>query len=464
MQALMCISPFSSDMEVDHEGETVTLFDMLDDSLILSVLRSFETPGPLCSVAVVNKRFAALCADSFLWQPLLSSVLSGGRSWLAWAPCTNTPIWRERYRQWHTLSNLRWVRCDPRTEASVPSERFLHRAAAVHGDLVFVYGGRGPDECELGDLWIIRPDEAVRRNEPMWELVKPTTQEAPMARLSATLVAVDAGTHQGLVMFGGRCGDTFLNDAWLFHTGRRAWCLLSEHMYSPAGPDVPAGRWAHSAVAHRGKEVVVFGGSAPGQCFNEVHSLHLPTGERAARWEVHQCSGSRPTRRSGHSVARVGSSMYIFGGNTTRESFNDTWEYNMDSRTWAAVKTRVRREVAGSARGVAGGWCSDGARVPSPSPSPPRPLLTGGAGLAAVRARGACPRAVRKPPHSVRRPQVHGKLFRLGHALPGHAHTTLDRAEGDRRRAQAAHRALRHRLRRCHDRFRRLGHGRGLFQ
>eukprot|EP00306_Pavlova_sp_CCMP459_P016970 CAMPEP_0185207994 /NCGR_PEP_ID=MMETSP1140-20130426/61272_1 /TAXON_ID=298111 /ORGANISM="Pavlova sp., Strain CCMP459" /LENGTH=126 /DNA_ID=CAMNT_0027775703 /DNA_START=12 /DNA_END=392 /DNA_ORIENTATION=+ len=32
--------------------------------------------------------------------------------------------------------------------------------------------------------------------------------------------------------------------------------------------------------------------------------------------------------------------MFVFGGNTCRESFNDLWQYSLEERSWARVKTR----------------------------------------------------------------------------------------------------------------------------
>lgn len=337
------------------ETEVLSPFDMLDDALVLAVFGCFERPAPLCSVASVSKRFHVLSLEPYLWQPLLSSVLPppGGRGLMAWPPCQRMGMraWRERYKQWHTLSALTWTRCAaPQRAEDKPCARFLHRAAAVGGERVYVYGGRG-HEGELGDLWVIRADAAVREGIAHWELLQPRSDERPLARLSATLTAVQLSdpTHHGLLMFGGRCQEAFLNDAWLFDTRAAKWTQVSPHIVQPreGAPGAPEGRWAHSAVAYNSSEVVIFGGSAPGRCFNDVHSFHA----RPREWRLHETAGPKPSARSGHSVCRAGVSMYVFGGNTTRDSFNDTWEYRMDTRTWAQLKTRVR--AARRRRGMA---------------------------------------------------------------------------------------------------------------
>jgi hypothetical protein len=358
LQMLHCLSPAPSskaDMDVCTDPAFVP-FDLLDDTLVLAILRCFGEPHALASAALVSQRFAALCTESFIWRPLLHAQLPaphGHKSYFSWPPCAPTS-WRERYKQWHTLDSLSWAHCPPAHGAPLPSTRFLHRAAAVSGDKAYVYGGRGVDG-ELGDVWRIQCDVAMASGTAEWTLVVPRSEHVPIARLSATLSPVLLGepTHHGLLMFGGRCGESFLNDTWLFDTRNAAWTMLcahSPHQLNPADalpPPTdrhaqPDGRWAHSAITHSGpagSEVIVFGGSAPGRCYNDTHSFHI----RSHKWERHESSGGGPSARSGHSVCAVGMSMYVFGGNTTTDSFNDLWEYAMAARVWTQVRTRVRK-------------------------------------------------------------------------------------------------------------------------
>lgn len=335
LQMLPCLGG-SAAMEIEGPLKP---FDMLEDGLVLAVLRSLDEPGPLYAASLVCRRFAQLCTESYIWKPLLHSELpSSACSVFSWPPCANAG-WRERYKQWHTLSSLSWMQCPLAPGSVAPSERFLHRAAVVTGDRVYVHGGKGV-EGELGDMWVIHSNATAASGTASWELVTPTSSCSPIARLSATLsaVALSGSSHHGLLMFGGRCGESFLNDVWLFDTRHATWEMLEPHTPIPHPARVrPDGRWAHSAITHNSVEVVVFGGSAPGKCFNDVFSYDMKRRE----WSEHECAGVSPTPRSGHSVCVVGQSMYVFGGNTTKDSFNDLWEYHMDTRIWAQVRTKV---------------------------------------------------------------------------------------------------------------------------
>jgi hypothetical protein len=347
---LQCFSGTSKPPTLVEVGEARSFplkpFDMLDDGLVLAILECFERPSQLCAAALVSLRFAQLCSESYLWKPLLHLELpSTSRSWLSWPPCTTaTTAWRERYKQWHTLSHLSWSEVLSAPGRAQPCERFLHRAAAVSSELMYVYGGRG-DDGELGDLWKMQCDAAVHDGSAVWELVVPLSEQVPIARLSATLSAVTLSgpAHHGLLMFGGRCGDSFLNDVWLFDTRALAWEMLAPHTIMTAAEEAPVdltrpiGRWAHSAVTHQSTEVVIFGGSAPGRCFNDVFSFDT----RKGQWVHHEPMGTPPSERSGHSVCCVGGSMYVFGGNTTKESFNDLWEYAISPHAWTLVKKGV---------------------------------------------------------------------------------------------------------------------------
>jgi hypothetical protein len=145
--------------------------------------------------------------------------------------------------------------------------------------------------------------------------------------------------------------------------------------------DAPDARWGHTATAIGGV-LVLFGGSCPGEAFNDVWSMDLaePDGQddepldlpdpqggplsrqsseassfgagagdssprsgdvgthdawvlsqpkhKSVRWHRQRVSGEPPAPRGGHSAAVVGQAVFIFGGNTTPPSvrtFNDLW-------------------------------------------------------------------------------------------------------------------------------------------
>jgi len=97
----------------------------------------------------------------------------------------------------------------------------------------------------------------------------------------------------------------------------------------------PAGRVAHSAVAHAGR-VYVFGGysAAGGEVLGDLWAYELA----ARAWRrVAAASGGPPPRRS-HAVAVAGGHMFLFGGAGAGGALlGDTWAFSFDSESWAPL-------------------------------------------------------------------------------------------------------------------------------
>lgn len=213
---------------------------------------------------------------------------------------------------------------------------------------MYIFGGQG-DRGEFNDMWILDKEVALahpgapatpRLTHKLWTRVSsPLDQPAPQQRQSATLTAVG----ERLLMFAGRWGEsTFLNDAWLYDVATSTWECIAEtedtfSLISPMHPrgQRPCPRWAHSAVSF-GRRVLIFGGSAPGRCFNDLHWFDLDK----RKFTPLVFDGRAPAQRSGHCACSVGNaSMFVFGGNTTRTSFNDLWEFQVLTNSWHQVKS-----------------------------------------------------------------------------------------------------------------------------
>jgi hypothetical protein len=321
-------------------------FDLLDDDLVLEILRCLAEPESLGRVALASKRLAALCAESYAWKPLLDSALSSSGGSLLALPREGTG-WRARYKEWHTLSSLSWSHCPWALHclwavgSAQPSGRYLHGAAAVSADRAYVFGGSSGGHGhggQLSELLKLRRDAAANSGTASWERVAPTSEHTPIARAAATLSPVslsDSAHPVGLLLFGGWSGESDLNDVWLFDTRTTAWTMLLPHTAQAANASVrPDGRGAHSAITHNSSEVVIFGGTATGpRCFNDMLSFSV----RTRQWTLHECAGASPCPRFGHSACRVAESMFVFGGSTFEFAFNDLWEYALDTRAWTQV-------------------------------------------------------------------------------------------------------------------------------
>jgi len=326
---------------------TGALILRLSDDLVLHVF-SFLRAEMLARVCALSRRMCAIASEDLLWYGLLCEELGHGR---LPGPSMSHVVgeWRRRWIAWRRLEV---VGCETRSvqgeEEEVPQARFLHRAACPTGRLMYVFGGQG-EAGEFNDMWVLdkrvalseatAPGSPPRARRRAWRRVEvPSDTPAPVQRQSATLTAVGSQ----LLMFGGRWGESvFLNDAWLYDTLRGRWQCVheSEETYAeleapPPRADQPCPRWAHSAVRF-GRRVLVFGGSAPGRCFSDLHWFDLAT----CKWSRVAPEGRSPAQRSGHCACAVGdASMFVFGGNTTRASFNDLWEFQVDLNRWRPIK------------------------------------------------------------------------------------------------------------------------------
>lgn len=361
----------------------------LSDDLVLHVF-SFLQARMLWLMVQLNRRFKRIAGEDILWHALLSAEV--GRSNLP-SKAIGTPMaagrsqtWRKRFLQWQRLEScdceeqepsLDDGECSPQVRPRSPARpwpatcepadaspaegpcspsrvalpllselgierssphalvrqaRFLHRAAGLSDRWLYVFGGQGQDG-EFNDLWVLDKERAMSGGG--WQHVVPQGI-APEQRQSATLTAVSSR----LLMFGGRQGETtFMNDTWLFDTATCRWTCVLESDESFMGLQPPLGqrpcpRWAHSAVRF-GDRVLVFGGSAPGRCFNDLHWFDL----KSLRWQPQLTTSKSPMQRSGHCACAVDDTMFIFGGNTTKNSFNDLWEFDVLSSVWRQIKT-----------------------------------------------------------------------------------------------------------------------------
>eukprot|EP00953_Heterococcus_sp_UTEX-ZZ885_P030593 16158-Heterococcus_DN1.PRE.1 len=152
----------------------------------------------------------------------------------------------------------------------------------------------------------------------------------------------------------------FYNDLWCFDTQEQYWQQMVRHHHNEApslmthlqeaavegdeAAAVPGARWGHTAVAYDGA-LYIFGGSMPGECFDEyachanaaIDQTSTIISHRARTQQICTCFAC--TRLNSHLSQSLFSTvlfcyancsyMYLFGGNTTDDSFNDLWRIEL---------------------------------------------------------------------------------------------------------------------------------------
>ena len=145
---------------------------------------------------------------------------------------------------------------------SPPGGRYDHAAIydPIH-DRMVVFGGKGPSEQRLGDLWALSLTES-----PEWTQLSPPGT-APPAMWGST--AIYDSERERMVVFGGSTQDGAENGAWaLAFSGGTAWKKLNPSV------DLPEARSLHTSIYDPTRdEMVVFGGFGHYDSRNDVWKL-----------------------------------------------------------------------------------------------------------------------------------------------------------------------------------------------
>jgi hypothetical protein len=127
-------------------------------------------------------------------------------------------------------------------------------------------------------------------------------------------------------LFGGRDGATIFDDLWAYDLAADTWRQVSD-----AGPGPPA-RFGHNAAWAPGIGLVVFGGQAGANFFNDLWAYD----PAANAWRQLPAGGEQPVARYG-SCAAIGPDgrMWISHGFTSEgQRFADTRAYDVPTATW----------------------------------------------------------------------------------------------------------------------------------
>lgn len=152
----------------------------------------------------------------------------------------------------------------------------------------------------------------------------------PSAREDHTLVVDADGATAWL--FGGRDGARTLGDLWRLDLDTDIWTRID-----PAGP-APSKRFGHAAAWLPGIGMVVFGGQAGSDFFDDLWAFDPMAGS----WRALPGDGRRPEARYG-TCAAVGPDgrLWVSHGFTASGRFGDTRAWNPATGRWAVETPRT---------------------------------------------------------------------------------------------------------------------------
>jgi acyl-CoA-binding protein len=109
----------------------------------------------------------------------------------------------------------------------------------------------------------------------------------------------------------------------------------------------PSPRADHVATAYCEKYIFIFGGGSHSDCYNDLHVLDLENME----WSAVETQGTVPRPRAGHAGITVGDSWFIVGGGDNTGAISETLVLGLTTLTWS-VEAVVPGLAAVSSEGL----------------------------------------------------------------------------------------------------------------
>lgn len=217
----------------------------------------------------------------------------------------------------------------PTSLSPSPFPRYGHAlptTSTSNGDL-YLFGGL-VRETPKNDLYLFNTRDYVA------SLVQ-TEGDVPSPRVGHASAIIS----NVLIVWGGdtktdtraRYPDRQDDGLYLFNLVSRKWTLLTMQGQAPVG------RYGH-AVTMAGTRFIVFGGQVDGEFLNDIWSFDLSTLKTGTVWDyLEPTTPERPARRTGHICMTYGDRIFIFGGTDGQYHYNDTWTFDLSTRSWSEL-------------------------------------------------------------------------------------------------------------------------------
>lgn len=153
------------------------------------------------------------------------------------------------------------------------------------------------------------------------------TGSTPTARANHALCYAGEGTA---LMFGGY-GDAFLQDTWIYNSSQQQW-----NQYNSGEEDVkPSARYKHAIAWADNNKIVLFGGFDGTSPLNDTWIYDVSS----KTWSQPSISGSSPPARFDHEMCFIEPSKVLLFGGTLGSRRNDTWVFDISSNSWTKLES-----------------------------------------------------------------------------------------------------------------------------
>jgi hypothetical protein len=243
-------------------------------------------------------------------------------------------------------------------------EKRSHHSSVIHGSYIYIYGGEDNREGKYDSLWRLNLDEFIEmenkvqdspKNED--EEVKNITEnehdESVNNGLQWELVATQGPSpgplsyHKATVkgdlmyLFGGMKPDDECNgDLYILNLTTFEWTI------DPATENKPEPR-DDTSMTSSDTALFVFGGFVKAKKSNDLYMYTFADAKwekLSSFYEINDFSTEEerrkvPCQRSGQDITYYQNKLYVFGGrNDFNDKLNDTWEFDLGSKTWNLIR------------------------------------------------------------------------------------------------------------------------------
>lgn len=225
-------------------------------------------------------------------------------------------------------SGMYWSRAPV---SGVPHPSLRAHTATLIGSNIYVFGGCDSKTC-FRDLYVFDADS--------FHWSKPhVVGDIPVPLRAMTCTAVG----KKLVVFGGGDGPAYYNDVYVLDTVNFRWSkprIIGDRM--------PSKRRAHTACLYK-NGIYVFGGGDGVRALNDIWRLDVSDMTKMS-WKLISApeksngGGSRevrPKARGYHTANMVTNNLIVFGGSDGGECFNDVWVFDVEAQTWKCADIPV---------------------------------------------------------------------------------------------------------------------------
>ncbi|WFD33963.1 hypothetical protein MCUN1_000791 [Malassezia cuniculi] len=234
-------------------------------------------------------------------------------------------------------------RAPPGVLSPPPFPRYGHATNQATGanNEVYIFGGLVRDSVK-NDMYIVRVEptqvqrpSGLKPDIALNATLVQTSGQAPLPRVGHSAVLVS----NVFILWGGdtkiRAEDRQDDALYLLNLNNREWTRVVAG--SQGGAPGPAGRYGHT-LSIIGSNLLMFGGQVESTFFDELWLFDLNTLKTTPVWQLISVNGPRPARRTGHTCVTYQDRLYLFGGTDGNYHYNDTWCFDLVSRTWTELK------------------------------------------------------------------------------------------------------------------------------